>query len=139
VAEPASGSIRARGRCLCGAVSFTVSGPLRDVVVCHCGQCQRNHGGPGNYTSAAWSDIALSGEDRLRWFQSSAKARRGFCAECGSSLFWEPAGEARVSINVGTLEGPTGLKTVRRIYVAEKPDWDEVYDGLETLPGSMRS
>jgi hypothetical protein len=132
-------SARARGQCLCGAVSFAIRGPLRDVVVCHCDQCLHNHGVPPGYTSAAWRDIELSGEDRLRWFRSSAKARRGFCAECGASLFWEPVGEARVSINVGALDAPTGLKTVRHIFVAEKPDWDRIYDGLEELPGSMRS
>jgi hypothetical protein len=126
-----------RGQCLCGAVSFTIRGPLRDVVVCHCGQCQHTHGGPASYTSAAWTDIDLAGKDRLRWFQSSAKARRGFCAECGSSLFWEPVGSARVSINAGALDEPTGLKTIRHIFMSDKPDWYDVHDGLEQLPGSM--
>ena len=125
------------GRCLCGAVSFTISGPLRQVVVCHCGQCQHNHGGPAYYTSAAWKDIALEGKDRLRWYQSSARARRGFCAECGSSLFWEPIGEARVSINAGALDEPTGLTIARHIYVADKGDWYEIHDGLPQLPGTM--
>jgi hypothetical protein len=132
-------AVRARARCLCGAVSFTIAGPLRDVVVCHCGQCLHNHGVPPGYTSAAWSDIEFSARDRLRWYQSSPKARRGFCAECGASLFWEPIGEERVSINVGALDAPTGLRTVRHIYTAGKPDWDEIDDGLEVLPGSMRS
>ncbi len=127
-----------RGRCLCGAVSFTINGPLRQVVVCHCGQCQHNHGGPAHYTSAAWKDIALDGKDRLRWYQSSARARRGFCAECGSSLFWEPIGEARVSINAGALDEPTGLTMAKHVYVADKRDWYEIHDGLPQLPGTMR-
>jgi hypothetical protein len=29
------------GGCLCGAVRFEVLGPLRDVVLCHCGECRR--------------------------------------------------------------------------------------------------
>jgi hypothetical protein len=125
------------GRCLCGAVSFTITGPLRQVVVCHCGQCQHNHGGPAYYTSAAWKHIALEGKDRLRWHQSSARARRGFCAECGSSLFWEPIGEARVSINAGALDEPTGLTIAKHIYVADKRGWYEVHDGLPQLPGTI--
>lgn len=133
-AEP----IRGRGQCLCGAVRFTVRGPLRDVVVCHCGQCLRNHGVPPGYTNAAWSDIELSGEDRLRWYRSSVKARRGFCAECGASLFWEPVGEARVSINAGALDEPTGLTIAKHIYVADKRDWYEIHDGLPQLPGTSR-
>jgi len=126
-----------RGQCLCGAVSFEIAGPMRDVVVCHCGQCQHNHGGPAHYTNAAWDDIALRGEDRLRWYQSSPKARRGFCAECGSSLFWESIGTGRVSINAGSLDAPTGLKTIKHIYVADKPGWYEIHDGLPQLPGTM--
>ena len=126
------------GRCLCGAVSFKISGPLREVIVCHCGQCQHNHGGPAYYTSAKWKDIALDDSDRLRWYQSSPSARRGFCAECGSSLFWEPIGEARVSINAGALDEPTGLTIAKHIYVADKRDWYEIHDGLPQLPGTSR-
>ncbi len=32
------------GGCLCGAVRFQVSGPLRDVVKCHRSMCQKLHG-----------------------------------------------------------------------------------------------
>jgi len=28
------------GGCFCGAVRYDVSGPLRDVVNCHCNMCQ---------------------------------------------------------------------------------------------------
>jgi hypothetical protein len=27
------------GGCLCGAVRYRATGPLRDVIVCHCGVC----------------------------------------------------------------------------------------------------
>ncbi len=29
------------GSCLCGAVEYEVRGALRDVIVCHCGECRR--------------------------------------------------------------------------------------------------
>ncbi|MFM7784547.1 MAG: GFA family protein, partial [Gammaproteobacteria bacterium] len=32
------------GACLCGVVRYTVQGPLRPVVVCHCTQCRRQTG-----------------------------------------------------------------------------------------------
>jgi hypothetical protein len=125
------------GRCLCGAISFEVKGPLRDVVVCHCGQCRRQHGAPPGYSQAAWENIRLTGPENLAWYRSSAGARRGFCRHCGSSLFWEPIDTGRVSIAAGSLDSPTGLRTVRHIFVSDKGDYYEIEDGLEQLSGSM--
>lgn len=131
--------LRATGRCLCGAITLEIRGPLRDVVVCHCGQCRRQHGAPPSYTAAAWSDVRMKGEEHLAWYQSSPEARRGFCSACGASLFWEPMGSGRVSIAAGCLDRPTDLRTVRHIYVADKGDFYEIKDGLEQLPHSMRA
>jgi len=126
-----------RGRCLCGAIRFEVNGPLRDVVVCHCSQCRRQHGAPPSYTQAAWEHVRFEGEEALTWYRSSEKARRGFCRICGSSLFWERIGTGRVSIAAGSLDSPTGLRTIRHIFVADKGDYYEIHDGLEQLSGSM--
>jgi hypothetical protein len=137
MSESSETPIRATGQCLCGAIRIEIRGPLRDVVVCHCGQCRRQHGAPPSYTSASWSNVTVHGEKQLKWHQSSESARRGFCRVCGSSLFWEPIGEGRVSIAAGCLDKPTGLRTVRHIFVAEKADFYDIADGLEQLPGSM--
>ena len=56
---------------------------------------------------------------------------------CGSSLFWEPIGEGRVSIAAGCLDKPTGLRTVRHVFVADKGDFYDITDGLEQLAYSM--
>ena len=117
------------GRCLCGAVRYQVDGPLRDVEVCHCIECRRWHGGPTGYTSAPREALRLEGEDRLRWIdspESNAHARRGFCGECGSSLFWEAPDRPTISITAGTLDAPTGLRTVKHIYTADAGDWYEL-------------
>jgi hypothetical protein len=127
------------GRCLCGAITIEIRGTPRDVVVCHCGQCRRQHGAPPSYTSAAWSEVTVRGDKHLKWYQSSAGARRGFCRVCGSSLFWEPVGEGRVAIAAGCLDKPTGLRTVRHVFVADKGDFYDITDGLEQLPHSMRA
>jgi hypothetical protein len=128
---------RATGRCLCGAVKIEIRGALRDVVVCHCGQCRRHHGAPPGYTSASLSDLVITGQRNLKWFQSSENARRGFCRICGSSLFWEPSNEGRIAIAAGCLDKPTDLHTIRHIFVADKGDFYEITDGLEQWPNSM--
>ncbi len=83
---------RATGRCLCGAVRYQIRGPLRAVVNCHCGQCRRTHGNVAAYTSAARADLVLTEDHGLKWYRSSEVAQRGFCRDCGASLFWEPLG-----------------------------------------------
>lgn len=125
------------GGCLCGAVRYIVQGPLRPVVNCHCGQCLRFHGHHGAYSGAPWAQVTITGEDSLRWYRSSEMARRGFCAVCGSSLFWERLGRGFLSIAAGSLDRPTGLRTVRHIFTAERADYYEISDGLEQLPGTM--
>jgi hypothetical protein len=83
------------GRCLCGAVRYEISGPLRDVSVCHCVECRRWHGNPGGYTAAPRDALRLTGAEHLRWIDgpdSNEHARRGFCGECGSSLVLGRAG-----------------------------------------------
>ena len=50
-------------------------------------------------------------------------ARRGFCRECGASVFWERFVGELVSIAAGTLDAPTGLTTTRQIYVAHAGDY----------------
>jgi len=127
---PAAESPRATGRCLCGGVRFAVHGPLRAVILCHCGQCRRTHGHVAAYTSAARSHLRLDADDTLRWFESSPAARRGFCSRCGASLFWEPAGEDRVSIAAGCLDTPTGLASERHIFVRDASDYYRITDDL---------
>lgn len=125
---------RATGRCLCGDVAYEIRGPLREVVNCHCGQCLRTHGNFAAYTSVAESDLVFTERRGLKWYASSNKARRGFCCTCGASLFWSPKSEGRVAVAAGTLDTPTGLKTIRHIFVAEKGDYYEITDDLECLP-----
>src|SRR3954468_6643054 len=121
------------GRCLCGAVRYEVSGPLRDVVVCHCVECRRWHGGPTGYSAAPRDAVRLTGEERLRWIDSpegDSRAQRGFCSECGSSLFWDAPDRETISIAAGSLDEPTGLSTVAQIYTASAGDYYEVDDRI---------
>ena len=124
----------ATGRCLCGAVRYEVTGPLRDVLICHCEECRRWHGHVAACTAARREDLVFVTDRGLRWVpspNSDAGARRGFCAECGSSLFWDPPDRPTVSIAAGTLDGPTGLRTVAHWYVSQAGDYYEVSsDGL---------
>ena len=74
---------RARGGCLCGAVKYEVRGKLRDVINCHCSQCLRTHGHFSAYSAAKREDVHMIEDRGLKWFNSSADARRGVSPENG--------------------------------------------------------
>lgn len=111
------------GRCLCGGVAFETEGPLRDVWACHCGQCRRMSGHHWAATSVPLDRLRITRNDTLRWYDSSSQARRGFCARCGASLFWKPAGEDRMAIAPGAFDGPTGLRQTRHIHTEDAGDY----------------
>lgn len=124
------------GGCHCGAVRYEVEGPLRPVVFCHCRQCRSIHGHFAAYTAAPRAALRLTEARGLAWYAASGHARRGFCRECGSSLFWEPSGADYVSIAAGTLREPTGLSAMAHVFTADKGDYYEIGDGLQRFEQS---
>jgi len=122
------------GSCLCGAVRYEVRGLLRDSIACHCSQCRKTSGHYWSATQAKTADLHLLEGRGLRWFRSSGIAQRGFCQHCGSSLFWRPDGADTTSIGSGTLDGPSGLKTMCHIYVADKGNYVDIAPGAAQWP-----
>ena len=123
------------GQCLCGAVRFEVRGPLTEPHACHCGQCRRQSGHYVVGTEAKRADLALTEERGLAWYRSSEWARRGFCGDCGSVLFWDNDGDL-IGLNAGSLDQPTGLTLARHIFVDDKADYYEIDDDLPKFAGS---
>jgi len=136
----AEGAARTGG-CLCGAVRYRVRGTLRPVVMCHCTQCRRMTGHVMAATAARRADFELVAAEQLAWYTSSEEARRGFCARCGSTLFWDGRGREYLSIAAGTLDDSTGLHVACHIHVADKgayydiePGAPQIADGRFALP-----
>ena len=123
------------GGCLCGAVRYIVAGPLREVENCHCSRCRRTHGHVAAYTAAPARALSLIEQRGLRWYVADGR-ERGFCGECGASLFWRRTGAEQISIAAGTVDPPTGLRTAFHIFTASQGDYYEITDGLPQYPGS---
>jgi hypothetical protein len=123
------------GSCLCGAVRFKISGPLREVVYCHCSQCRKQSGHFYAATNVADAAIEVAGADNLTWYEASHFARRGFCKACGSALFWKHNQLAEVSVLAGAFDKPSGLRGGSHIFVEDKGDYYEIDDDL---PRHMR-
>jgi hypothetical protein len=74
-------------------------------------------------------DIRIVEDGALRWIdspESETHARRGFCGECGSSLFWDAPDRDTISVSAGALDPPTGLRTTEQIYTHQVSDYYEL-------------
>ena len=119
-----------KGSCDCQGVVFELIGELRDVVFCHCSQCRKTSGHYWAATQVPKVNLNLINATSLSWYDSSDKARRGFCSVCGSSMFYERKGIDKISVSAGSLEIPTSLDRMRHIYVASKGDYYDISDDL---------
>lgn len=119
------------GSCHCGGVAYTVTGPLRDVIACHCKQCRKTSGHYVSATNVAKTALTLTADATLAWYDASDAAKRGFCNRCGGNLFWDPVGRDDISIFAGTLDGPTGLTCVEHIFAQDKGDYYDLPVGVQ--------
>lgn len=93
----------AHAQCLCGDLRVQATLPSKWVAHCHCTLCRRAHGA----AFVTWVGIEADHcviEDtagRLRWYESTPGAERGFCSRCGGMLFFRSGrwpGELHVAL-----------------------------------------
>ena len=124
------------GRCLCGAVTYELTGDPIAVAVCHCDH--RQSGGAFSVNMVAHeSQLAIDGS--LSTYVETGEnddgeyVRRRFCPECGSPVVSELAlTEGIVAVKVGTLDDRTDVRPMAEVWCVDKQPWVE-------LPGMMAS
>ena len=121
------------GRCECGKVRFEAKTVREAVTVCHCKQCRRTSGHLWASTHARFEDVTFLTDEGLKWYASSDFAKRGFCQQCGSSLFYRMNDEEGIGIAAGCIDDPTGLEVSKHIFVKDKGDYYDIGDGAEQI------
>lgn len=116
------------GGCLCGGVRYRVTGELRDATACHCMQCRKTTGHYGVFSACRNENLTFESDESLAWYESSPGVRRGFCCQCGSTLFWDDRSRDYIAVAAGSLNKPTGITLIKHIYVADKGDYYRVED-----------
>jgi hypothetical protein len=111
-----------------------VAGDLNPPDACHCSQCRKQSGHFWASTDVPRAALTIHGAENLTWFFASERVRRGFCATCGSFMFWEPVGRDSVAVAMGAFETPTGTQLHSHIFVADKGDYYDIADGLPQNP-----
>ena len=116
------------GKCLCGTVSFQLTGDVPNLYQCHCSMCRKVTGSASN--TATFVDPQqfkwLSGENYINSFVKDTGYRSDFFCTCGSpvpnklrdtELYWVPA---------GLLEDSEGSEVVIHLHSGSKARWDRI-------------
>ena len=118
---------KAIGSCLCGEVSYEITGNLGIFQYCHCSRCRK-------FTGSAHAANIIVAPDQFRWLKGDqsvgryeiAKANHfatSFCKKCGSSLPWMAKSGKTFVIPAGTLDEHPGIEPMQNIFCGSKPDW----------------
>ena len=110
------------GGCLCGAVRYECSAEPLFMGNCHCRDCQKASGG------AYEPDIGLPAA-------ALKTLSRGFCPECGASLFGKTSAMPDLAmITAGSLDDPSQYKPILDIFTASAQPWDHMNPTLAKFP-----
>ena len=116
--------------CACGAVFrvtvYWVTGPVGKILICHCHDCMRTAGLSWAGVDAALDRFDLVKDAGLKWYDSSAIAKRGFCGfcgDCGASLFYQLYSASLIAIAPGMFDQSDQFEVAGQIYAASHPAW----------------
>ena len=119
------------GGCFCGAIRYRSEGEPVQVNYCHCRMCQRSAGAP----VVAWVTFKAKDVQFLKggpkWLESSDKASRGFCANCGTQLLWRPTRETdEIDLTAASLDDPNTIRPDIHIWTGSQLQWLDIHDDL---------
>jgi hypothetical protein len=126
------------GGCLCGAVKFSANLPSKWCAHCHCSMCRITHGA-GYVTWVGFEQHQVrftKGKTHVKWHESSPGAQRGFCKQCGSSMFFRSerwAGELHIAL--GCINGAMDRQPKANVFFDKHVDWMPIDDTLKQVEG----
>ena len=116
------------GGCQCGAVRFSV-GRLGRGSICHCRMCQKAFGSFFGPLITSFDVTWTRGAPK--YFESSDKIQRGFCADCGTPLTYE--GEDGMAVAAGAFDQPERLPPTVQYGTESKLPFVDQLGALEVI------
>ena len=113
------------GGCLCGAVRFLATGKPKGVYWCHCQSCRQHSGAPVSVFVAFECEKYRVLKGEISKFDSTpGRTRRGFCAQCGSTLTCESLpGPTETHFHVGAFDQADQFEPGRQYFSDERLPW----------------
>ena len=127
------------GGCSCGLVRYTFTGEPRQLIACHCTQCQRRYSTAFGMSLFLDIDALNITQGELKEYVRTADSGRavvlGFCPECGTQIYAKPKWRAdTIVIKAGTLDDTKQLKPDLHIWTSSKQDWVIIPEGVPAYP-----
>lgn len=129
------------GGCLCGSIRFEITGPIHNIVYCHCSQCRKAQGGAfaTNGIVMASDFKILTGAEALTGYESTPGQIKYFCKTCGSPILSKTESKpGQVRVRLGTIDSDISERPMAHIFVTSKATWEEItgdlpqYEAYET-------
>ncbi|MDO6713103.1 GFA family protein [Aliiglaciecola sp. 2_MG-2023] len=108
--------------CLCKAVTITANEINPKFTVCHCDSCRGWGGGPF-FAVQCGKNVTIEGFDKVKMYQSSTWASRGFCAECGTHLFFKFSQTGDYNMPIGIFHQLDGLEMDMQYFSDQRPNY----------------
>lgn len=126
------------GSCLCGAVTYEVTGEAKRFYHCHCQRC-RKASGTGHASNLLIQPATLrwvAGAEHVRAFKVPQAQRftNQFCDTCGGRLPRQPQGSDLVVLPAGSLDVDPPIAPQARIFASSRATWSCAGDGLPVYP-----
>jgi hypothetical protein len=129
----------AAGQCLCGEVHFEIDTPVRWAWHDHSVASRRAHGAVYATYVGSWRKrfrVTKGNASIARYEDKATKTVRGFCARCGTPLFYERARSPHmVNIPRALFSGRTGRQPLYHIAIEELQEWAWTGEPLVPLKG----
>jgi hypothetical protein len=119
------------GSCLCGKITYKITGKIGAISHCHCNTCRKAHGAAfSSVASVKDSDFAVSGIALLKSFESSTGKKRYFCSHCGTQIYAKRDNTQHVILRLGSLDTAPITTENNHIWVSEKAHWYTINSNL---------
>lgn len=119
------------GGCQCGAVRYHASEMLDNSHLCHCRMCQKAVGNVFAALVAAPKHAITWTRGKPAVWRSSDHVERGFCANCGTPLFYNDVTNSRTNFTIGSLDHPEWFPPHANTGTEGKVDWFDTVTSIE--------
>jgi hypothetical protein len=122
------------GRCLCGAVTYTVDAEPIVSGVCHCQDCQRQTGSPFTvFVGVPEAAFELSGDTLASYTtvgeDHGGDTERFFCTACGSPVYSRsPQAPEITLLKAGSIDDSSWLEPAMEIYLDSAQPWSPRFE-----------